>query len=179
MKILFISDIHGISTNLDMVKKVYEHGVSKLVVLGDLYYAGFNSFDKKSYDNEKVKDFLMQFRDNLICMRGNCDSDLDVTGSDFPINEGISVINVDGIDKYLTHGNKYNSDNHNKYKRKGVLVYGHYHVPSIKKIDDMVYINVGSISLPRSGGKASYGIYENRCITLYDIDGNIIDKTLV
>ena len=43
MRILFISDIHGITTNLDKIKDIYNKGnFDKMVVLGDLYYAGFN-----------------------------------------------------------------------------------------------------------------------------------------
>ena len=39
MRIMFISDIHGIKTNLDLIKRRYEElSCTKLVVLGDLYY---------------------------------------------------------------------------------------------------------------------------------------------
>ena len=40
----------------------------------------------------------------------------------------------------------------------------------------MIYINVGSISLPRDGNKPTYTIYENKKFTIYDIDGNVIDS---
>ena len=40
MKILFISDIHGIATNLNVIeKKIKNEKIDKLVCLGDLYYA--------------------------------------------------------------------------------------------------------------------------------------------
>lgn len=175
MKILFISDIHGITTNLDKIRNIYNNGhFDKLVVLGDLYYAGFNVNSYLDYyDNNRVKDFLCEYSDNMICIRGNCDSDVDVKASDFPINEGISLINVDGVDIFLTHGNKYNPDN---FSRSGVLIYGHYHVPEIKQDSDMIYVCVGSVSLPRSGSLASYGVYEDKKITLYTIDGEVIDS---
>ena len=150
MKILFISDIHGITTNLDKIKDIYNKGnFDKIVVLGDLYYAGFNG---NSY---------LDYYDN------------DIKVSDFPINEGISLINVDGIDIFLTHGNKYNPDN---FSRNGVLIYGHYHVPEIREDSNMVYVCVGSVSLPRGGSQASYGVYEDRKITLYTIEGEVIDS---
>ena len=175
MKILFISDIHGITTNLDKIKDIYNKGnFDKMVVLGDLYYAGFNGNSYLDYyDNEVVRDFLAEYSDNIICMRGNCDSDIDIKVSDFPINEGISLINVDGVDIFLTHGNKYNPDN---FSRNGVLIYGHYHVPKIKQDSNMIYVCVGSVSLPRSGTRASYGVYEDRKITLYTIEGEVIDS---
>ena len=43
MKIMFISDIHGIKTNLKLIKKKYDKfECEKLVVLGDLYYHDYN-----------------------------------------------------------------------------------------------------------------------------------------
>ena len=39
MKLLFISDIHGIPDNLEYIERiVIDKKIDKLVVLGDLYY---------------------------------------------------------------------------------------------------------------------------------------------
>ena len=38
----------------------------------------------------------------------------------------------------------------------------------------MIYINVGSISLPRDNNKPTYMIYENKRFTIYDIEDRII-----
>lgn len=177
MKILFFSDIHGITNNLSIIEeKMVSENIDKLVCLGDLYYAGPN-YDNMYRNNSKgVFDFLMKYRKKLICMMGNCDSYVDVKASDFPINNGISLINVDGFDIYITHGHEYNFEKREKFNHKGVLVYGHKHVPYIKKNEDMIYVCVGSISLPRDGSLSSYAIYDNSIITIYDIDGNIIDS---
>ena len=115
----------------------------------------------------------------LICMRGNCDSDVDVKVSDFPICNNLSSIFVDEINIYITHCNEYNSKKNNKFNSKGVLVYGHEHVPYIYKKDNMVYICVGSISLPRENSNASYMIYENKKFTLYDVNNEIIDSIIL
>ena len=40
----------------------------------------------------------------------------------------------------------------------------------------MIYINVGSISLPRDNNKPTYMIYENKKFTIYDIEDKIIDS---
>lgn len=63
-----------------------------------------------------------------------------------------------------------------KFNRNGVLVYGHEHIPYIKKNENMVYINVGSISLPKDNNNPTYAIYENKNITIYDVYENIIDS---
>ena len=170
MKILFISDIHGITDNLDFIeRKINECKIDKLVCLGDLYYNYYYT------NRDDVHDFLNKYKDILICMRGNCETLLDIEVSDFKINDGIILINVDGIDMYLTHGNIYNYDNNSLSDKKGVLVHGHYHRPFIRRKNEMIYLNVGSISKPRNE-IATYGIYENRCFKIYDIEDNIIDE---
>ena len=177
MKILFISDIHGIDNNLKRIEKIIEKEIiDKLVVLGDLYYAGPTYNQKYKVNSKSVKEILTKYRDKIICLKGNCDSLVDIKSSDFPICDNLALICVDGLDIYLTHGNEYSFDKNRKFNRKGILVYGHEHIPYIKKNNDMTYINVGSISLPRDGNKPTYMIYNNKKFTIYDIDGNVIDS---
>lgn len=177
MKILFISDIHGITDNLSIIERtIQKENIDKLVCLGDLYYAGPSYNNHHQIDSRGVLNFLMNYQDKLICMMGNCDSSVDIKASDFPINSGISLIHTDGLDIYITHGNEYNYEKNRKLKSKGILVYGHEHIPYIKKKESMVYVNVGSISLPRNNNEATYAIYNNKKITIYDIDDNIIDS---
>jgi len=177
MKILFISDIHGVTNNLDYIRNLdNKENFDKVVVLGDLYYAGPTYDNMYEVNSIKVKDFLVSFKDKLMCMRGNCDSDVDVKSSDFPICNNLSLLYIDGIDIYLTHGDEYSKYKNRKFDRKGVLVYGHEHIPYIEEIDDMIYICVGSISLPRGGNRPSYMTYESKKFTIYSIDEEIIDS---
>ena len=176
MKILFISDIHGVTENLELIdQKIKEMKIDKLVCLGDMYYAGPSYSDKYIVDSKKVHEFLTKHSDILICMKGNCDSAVDIKASDFPISDGISLISVDNLDIYITHGNEYSYEKNRKLNRKGVLVYGHEHIPYIKKDNNMIYINVGSISLPRKG-EATYAVYNNSKFIIYDINDNIVDS---
>lgn len=177
MKILFFSDIHGIKQNLHIIKEVIEENdFDKIVVLGDLYYAGPNYEGLFDINSKDVKDFLMNYKDKIIAVRGNCDSDVDIKSSDFIINDGIAMINTDGIDIYCTHGDRYSYNKQGQIDLKGVLVYGHEHIPYIKKENELIYICVGSISLPRNNSMPSYMIYENQLFTIYDIKGNEIEK---
>ena len=55
MKLMFISDIHGIKTNLAKIKERFEElNCDKLVVLGDLYYIGPRNKMIEGYDGIKV-----------------------------------------------------------------------------------------------------------------------------
>ncbi len=179
MKILFFSDIHGIKDNLIYIEKLLnEEDFDKIVVLGDLYYSGPNYDNKLEINSRLVKEFLTNYKEKVIVLRGNCDSDVDLKASDFPISN-LCLITVDNIDIYCTHGNEYSYDKKDKFYQKGILVYGHEHIPYIKTLNQMTYICVGSISLPKNGSKSSYMIYENKSFTIYDINRNIIDSVKI
>lgn len=173
MKLIFISDIHGIKTNLDKLKPIIDT-CDKLVVLGDLYYIGPRNKINNDYDILFVQEFLTNYKDKLICMRGNCDSNVDISVSDFTINEGINYLNLEGIDTFISHGDYYNSS-YKKINDNSVLIYGHEHIPYIKNIDNKHYICVGSIAIPRDN-KPTYLIYEDRSFILYDIEGKVINS---
>ena len=172
MKILFLSDIHGKLDNLKYIEELERNNnFDRIVVLGDLcsYYSYHDSLD--------VIEFLNKYLNKLIITRGNCDSDfilklINVSTPD------IVEINVDDLKLYLTHGHLYSYSKNRKFNN-GILIYGHEHIPYIKKEDNMIYICVGSISLPRNNTKPSYLIYENYKFILYDIDKNIIDEIIV
>lgn len=176
MKILFIADIHGIKTNLEHIKKVFQkQNCNLLVVLGDLYHSYGNHSD---VDPSFIKDFLESFQDEIICMQGNNDTISDQIKSKFPILADLSLIYIDHIPIYLTHGHRYNMKDHKNLKT-GVLIYGHEHTPYIIQDKKMTYINTGSISLPRNHHPPTYTIYENHIFTIYNIKDEIIDSITI
>ena len=176
MKILFLSDIHGIPDNLDYLKKLDEkEKFDKIVVLGDLYYTGPSYNIDKVVDSKKVLEFLNSYKHKIIAVRGNCDSDVDIKASDFMFSDDLALLSIDGLNIYCTHCNKYNRYKYDKINKNSLLIYGHEHYPYIIKENDLTFINVGSISLPRNDSECSYGIYENKTFTIYDIYNTIVD----
>lgn len=175
MKILFISDIHGVYDNLkQLIELDKKEKFDKIVVLGDIYYC----YDlTKITDTKSVKDFLNNNIHRLIALRGNIDSDYDVQSSRFKLHEGLYLLE-DNI--YCNHGHQYNIDNYNGLKQGDILIYGHLHYPFIKEQNGIIFINVGSISLPRNNSEPSYGIYENKKFKIYGItQGLIIKKEVI
>ena len=172
MKILFFSDIHGKIDNLKYIEELErQNNFDRIVVLGDLcsYYSYQDSID--------VIEFLNKYLNKLIITRGNCDSDfvmklINVSTPD------LVELDVDNKKLYLTHGHLYSYSKNKKFNN-GILIYGHEHIPYIKKENNMIYICVGSISLPRGNSKPSYLIYNNHKFTLYDIEKNIVDEITI
>lgn len=178
MRLMFISDIHGIKTNLEKVRTRFnELKCDKLVVLGDLYYIGPRNKMIDGYDINYVKDFLESFKDKILCVRGNCDSEIDIAVTNFPIISELGVVATENNDIYFTHGHIYNESNWNKIN--SILVYGHLHIPFIKQIETNLYINPGSISLPKSDIGPTYLIYDENGITIYDINNKVVEKRLI
>ena len=173
MRYMFISDIHGIKTNLEYVKEQFnKQRCDKLIVLGDLFYIGPRNKMKDEYDIEYVANFLNSFKDRIICIKGNCDSHVDQYVCEFPLINDLSLITTDDKEIYLTHGHIYNKDNWSK--DNSVLVYGHKHTPFIIEDSSNVFINPGSISLPKEDFPPTYMIFANNVFTIYDVFGNIV-----
>ena len=105
-----------------------------------------------------VAKILNGLKENILCVRGNCDAEVDEMISDFKFEENIQM-DIEGKRYFFTHGHKYNMDN--MPKDVDVLVYGHFHTGFIKEKDGVTCINPGSISLPKGGTKNSYLIIEN------------------
>lgn len=108
-------------------------------------------------------------------MKGNCDSSVDIKVSDFPILDTLSLINVDNLDIYITHGDIYNYEKNN-FNKKGILVHAYKHIPYIRQEKNTTYICAGSISLPKEKNNPTYAVYSNKKITIYDIYDNVVNK---
>ena len=176
MKALFFSDIHGIINNLNIIdERIKKENIDMLICLGDLYEA-FSMREDSVVDPLKVSSFLYNHKNILTCMKGNCDTSYDINISKFNIYSGYKKIILDGLNIYVTHGNIYNMYNDEILDKGDILIYGHEHIPYIKEKDGKVFINVGSISLPRQNNNPTYAIYDNKEITIYDIYGNIVDS---
>lgn len=174
MKILVISDIHGSTYYANKINEIYdEEKPDKIILLGDLYYHGPRNPLTKEYNPMEVAKVLNCFKDKLLCVRGNCDAEVDEMISEFEFQDSIKL-EIFGKNFFFTHGHKYNINN--IPENVDVLIYGHLHTGFIKKQNNVLCINSGSISLPKNDTSNSYLIINDEEIILKDIDDNIIDS---
>ena len=177
MKLLIVSDIHGSGYYADKIKKlVEEEKPDKLILLGDLYYHGPRNPLTLEYAPKEVADILNSHKDTILAVRGNCDAEVDQMISEFKIEENIRL-EIGGKKFFFTHGHKYNIDFWPN-EEFDVLVYGHFHTGFIKEKDGKLFVNSGSISLPKNNTKNSYLIIDDNNVILKDVDGNVIDKII-
>jgi putative phosphoesterase len=173
MKLMFASDIHGSKYYCEkLLVKYMEESPEKLILLGDLLYHGPRNDLPEEYDPKRVCTLLNLVKDNLICVKGNCDAEVDQMILDFPIMSEYAVIFADDIVMYLTHGHTYNIENPLPISEHNVMIYGHTHIPLYEENDNGIFVNPGSVSIPKEGSEHSYLIYEDGVFTWKDLDGN-------
>ena len=174
MKYLVVSDIHGSSYYANKINEIYnKENPDQIILLGDLYYHGPRNPLTKEYNPMKVCENFNNLKDKILCIKGNCDAEVDEMISEFKFNESI-ILDINGIKFFFTHGHKYNIDN--IPEGIDVLVYGHFHTGFIKEKDGVICVNSGSISLPKENTKNSYLIIDENEIVLKDVEGMIIEK---
>ena len=167
MKLLIASDIHG--NFLNMKKVIQDNSdFDYLVLLGDIL-EGPSTF---GYDKEKLANFLNIYKNKIIAVRGNCDYDISLL--EFNINKNYLTIPFDNKIFFLTHGHYYNKYNMPDIEYD-IFLSGHTHVAKMEKEGNKLFLNPGSLSLPRSGNK-SYMIYQDGIFYLKDLDKNEIIK---
>lgn len=173
-KYIVISDIHGSLYYMNKLKEIIDKSnITKIILLGDLYYHGPRNPLTRDYNPNGVCEILNSYKDKIICIKGNCDAEVDEMISNFKFKKNIRLKIKNKI-FYFTHGHVYNIDN--RPNNFDILVYGHFHIPFIKKDEDKYFVNPGSVSLPKNNSKNSFIIIDNK-ITIYDLDENILDST--
>ena len=174
MKYLVASDIHG---SLFYTKKLVEiiklEKIDKLILLGDLYYHGPRNPLSFEYNPKEVSNILNSYKDIIHVVKGNCDAEVDEMISEFKFYKIIKM-NICGKRMAFTHGHIYNIDK--PLDDIDILIYGHFHTGYIKEKDNIIYINSGSLSLPKNDTKNSYLITEDNTIYLKDLEQNVINK---
>ncbi len=162
MKIVFMSDIHGVPSALETALAAADSlGFDRLVLLGDLLYHGPRNGVPNFYDPVKVAEMLNRRKDVIVAVRGNCDAEVDQMMFEFPMMADYSVLDADGERFFLTHGHLWNEYRLPPLGMGTVLAHGHTHVPELKKLECGISIfNPGSVSLPKGGSSRSFGYFD-------------------
>ncbi|ARK31640.1 metallophosphoesterase family protein [Halalkalibacter krulwichiae] len=144
MKALIISDSHGWTHELKTIIDRHRNQVDVIFHCGD---------SELSENDEALK--------GVNVVRGNCDF-----GDDFPEE---LIESVGGVTFFVAHGHHYNvkmtyvplsyrAEEH----QANVTCFGHSHVATAFMENEVLYINPGSIRLPRQHPQGTY------CICEYD-----------
>ena len=152
MKIMIASDIHGAAGFCEQMLAAYDREqAQKLLLLGDILYHGPRNDLPEGYAPKEVLAMLNARKEELLCVRGNCDTEVDQMVLEFPILAEYCILYVNDRMIFATHGHNFNEKNLPMLKKGDILLHGHTHVPVCRETDHYVYLNPGSVSIPKEG----------------------------
>lgn len=131
MKLFIASDIHGSALYCrQMLSAFQREKADRMLLLGDILYHGPRNSLPDEYDPKAVIAALNERKESILCVRGNCDTEVDQMVLSFPLMADYALICQDGVTAYATHGHIF-SPSHLPPLRKGdLLLCGHTHIPA-------------------------------------------------
>lgn len=173
MKLMIASDIHGSAYYLRKLLEQYNiEQPDRLLLLGDLLYHGPRNDLPEGYAPKEVISLLNAMKEEILCVRGNCDTEVDQMVLEFPILADYCILYEQGHVIFATHGHIHNTSNPPMLKAGDILLHGHTHVPAAEEFDGRYYLNPGSVSIPKNGSEHGYMILNNHTFTWKTLDGN-------
>ena len=177
MKYMFASDIHGSAYYCRKMLDAFEkEGAERLVLLGDLLYHGPRNDLPKEYAPKQVIPMLNAMKDKIYAVRGNCEAEVDQMVLEFPIMAEYCILYLNQRMIFATHGHVFHEKNLPMLKKGDILLHGHTHVPVCREHEDYIYMNPGSVSIPKENSAHSYMTYEDGLFQWKDLDGNVYMK---
>lgn len=167
MKYMIASDIHGSAYYCRLLIERFEaEKPDLLILLGDLLYHGARNALPRDYSTLETAALLNSLKEDLVCVRGNCDSEVDELVLEFPIGAEYCILPYTGRRLFLTHGHK----TPKCLKQGDVLFNGHFHVPTFEERENCTYVNCGSVSIPKENSPHSYLLLEDGRLTWKDVE---------
>ena len=157
-----------------MLEAYREEGAERLVLLGDLLYHGPRNDLPKEYAPKEVIAMLNDKKDEIYTVRGNCEAEVDQMVLEFPVLAEYCVLVIEGKTFFATHGHVYNTDHLPPLKKGDILIHGHTHVLKAENMGDYIWLNPGSVSIPKEGNPHTYAVLENGLFEIKDFDGNVV-----
>lgn len=173
MKWLIASDIHGSAYWCERMLELFKREKADvLVLLGDILYHGPRNELPRDYNPKKVIALLNDFANGtpceephrILCVRGNCDAEVDQMVLGFPIMADYGVIELGGRFVYLTHGHVYGEDNPPKLRKGDILIQGHTHIQRCVEKDGVLFLNPGSVSIPKGDGYNGCIVFDDEAV---------------
>ena len=163
MKWMIASDLHGSAVYCRRMIEAFEReGADRLLLLGDLLYHGPRNDLPEGYAPKEVMPLLNGMKPKLLCVRGNCDAEVDQMVLDFPILADYAVLPVGQRLVYATHGHVHNLKNLPPLAPGDILLHGHTHIPAWTEFgEENLYLNPGSLSIPKENSPHSYMTLED------------------
>ncbi|VTP65243.1 Phosphodiesterase yfcE [Serratia rubidaea] len=154
-----------------MLELFAQNGADWLILLGDLLNHGPRNALPDGYQPAQVAEQLNRYAHKIIAVRGNCDSEVDQMLLSFPMDAPWQQVLWQKRRLFLTHGHLYHPLRTAAVIGRDVLAYGHTHLPQAQRCGEIYCFNPGSVSLPKGGFPASYGMLEAQTLRVVTLHG--------
>ena len=180
MKLVIASDIHGSAfwcrKLLDVCEKEQP---DHLILLGDILYHGPRNDLPRDYAPKQVIPMLGAWAEKILCVRGNCEAEVDQMVLNFPCLAEYAVLPVGDRLCYLVHGHNYGPDKLPPMMKGDLLMSGHIHIPVCREQDGVLLLNPGSVSIPKENTPHSYMVLENGTVEWKHVENGEVYKRYV
>ena len=176
MKWMIASDLHGSAYYCRKMLEAFEReGADRLFLLGDLLYHGPRNDLPREYAPKEVIPLLNGKKEKLLCVRGNCDAEVDQMVLEFPVLADYAVLPVGQRLIYATNGHIYHVKNLPPMAPGDVLLHGHTHVPAWTEFGQgNLYLNPGSVSIPKENSPHSYMTLEGNTMQWKELESSAV-----
>lgn len=177
LNVMIASDIHGSSYYCGQLTAAFaREGAERLLLLGDLLYHGPRNDLPQGYAPKEVIGQLNALCDRILCVRGNCEAEVDQMVLDFPVLADYAILYAGGHMIFATHGHLFH-ENHVPPLQKGdILLHGHTHIPACRTQGSYLYINPGSVSIPKENTPRSYMLLNDAGFTWKTLEGRVYGR---
>lgn len=178
MKWMIASDIHGSAYYCRRMLEAWDREkADRLLLLGDVLYHGPRNDLPREYAPKEVLCLLNERKEGILCVRGNCDGEVDQMVLDFPILADYAVLNAGRRLVYVTHGHNINKEHPLPFAGGDILLHGHTHIPAWESFGNgNIYLNPGSVSIPKENSSHSYMTLQDTLAVWKNMDGEIYHR---
>ena len=175
MKLMIASDLHGSAFYCRQLLAAMEREQpDKLLLLGVILYHGPRNDLPEGYAPKEVIAMLNPLRERLLCVRGNCDTEVDQMVLDFPIFADYALLYAGSRTVIATHGHHSSTACPPPLAKGVILLHGHSHVPAWQEFGSgNLYLNPGSVAIPKENSAHSYMMLTDSGFAWKDLEGSI------
>lgn len=146
------------------------------MLLGDILYHGPRNDLPKGYDPKAVIAALNPLKEEILCVRGNCDTEVDQMVLEFPIMAEYCMLDMGDRLAFATHGHHYSMEAMPPLRPGDLFLQGHTHVPGHWEKNGVVCLNPGSVAIPKQDSWHGYLILEEKTAVWKNLDGEEMDR---
>lgn len=177
MKLMIASDIHGSAFWCEkLIESFRQEKADTLLLLGDILYHGPRNDLPDGYAPKSVISMLNPLAADILCVRGNCEAEVDQMVLDFPVMADYCLLLQDKCRIYATHGHIFGEDSPPKLRSGEILLCGHTHVPKCADHGSYIYMNPGSVSIPKESSPHGYMTFEDGEFLWKELGGGTYEK---